>query len=66
MWARAGPGKVEIAILLNEEVEGVGHPLTSSDLVYSGFSCHISIKLNANDKIELKMINRKVMRQADF
>ncbi len=55
--------KVEFVIRLNRngEVEGVGQVLTSNVMGFSSFSCQVSIKLNANDKIDLKMITGKVI-----
>ena len=49
--------KVEIIIMLNGEVEGVG---TSNSWAFSSFSCQVSIKLNVNNKVELKMISGKI------
>ncbi len=53
--------KAEIGIMLNGQKESVGNALTSNGWAFSGFSCQVSIKLNANDKIELKMHNGKVI-----
>ncbi len=48
--------------MLNGEAGKIGNALTSNPKqVYGGLFCQVSIKLNANDKVELKMLFGKVI-----
>lgn len=50
--------KVDIGILLNGQE--IGEALSSDFTLFGSFSCQISVKLNASDKVELIMYNGKI------
>ena len=50
--------KVDIGILLNRQE--IGEALSSDHTLLGSFSCQLSLKLNASDKVELTMYTGKI------